>query len=58
MLASDISCFAESESAMDVFRPLASGQVPLGFCRTQPLEDVGPAIMIVGPFFKKGLRLD
>ena len=53
MLASDISCFAESESAMDVFRPLASGQVPLGFCRTQPLEDVGPAIMIVGPFFKK-----
>lgn len=57
MLISDVGCFAKAKGAVDVFGALTSGKVPLGFCRPQALEEVGPAIMIVGPFFKKTFDL-
>lgn len=57
MLISDVGCFAKAEGAVDVFGALTSGKVPLGFCRPQALEEVSPAIMIVGPFFKKTFDL-
>ncbi len=57
MFIPDVSCFAKAKGAVDVFGALTSGKVPLGFCRPQALEEVGPAIMIVSPFFKKTFDL-
>ena len=57
MLILNIGCFSKAEGAVDVFGALASGQVPLSIGRTQALEDVGPAIMIVSPCFEKAFDL-
>ena len=57
MLILNIGSFPKAEGAVDVFGALASGKMPLGIGRTQALEDVGPAIMIVSPCFEKAFDL-